>query len=161
MSHTHRPLKQIEADIRSAMDALANAPSEAAAAEAYRALGSNLADYLHRANDMNREHWRLRETALKQAQTIADFDIDEITGRTGGPGPSEHHLHNIQFPDVLTVESAPALCIVRLSYGLLNLNHIVELDVKSRTLFTTAGTRTLQAEDVRVIIHHLKLYPAK
>lgn len=155
-----RPLKHIENDIKASLAETASAETEEAAALSFNKLSHHLHAYLERANELNREHWKLRDVALKQATTIARHDLDEIGSRAGEPAPGEAHFH-FQQEEVLTVQNSMDFFFIRLSYGLINIRHIVELDVKAKTLYTSTSTRHISADDVRTLIYHLKLYQAK
>jgi hypothetical protein len=156
----HLPLNQIEQDIRQCLTATANAETEQAAATAFKQLNSHISQYILQATNMNREHWQLRDVALKQATTIATHDLDQIGARVGESAPPETHLYLSQ-PETVTVLNPPDFFFIRLSYGLINIRHVVELDVKSKTLHTINSTRHLSADDVRTLLYHLKLYAAK
>ena len=152
-----RPLKHIEQDIRQCLADTASADTEQAAAQAFQQLNHHLAQYLQRANELNREHWKLRDVALKQAQTIATHDLDDIGHKAGESAPGESHVH-FQQPETVSVQQSPDFFFIRLSYGFINIRHITELDVKSKTLRTVNSTRHLSADDVRTLLYHLKLY---
>lgn len=139
------------------MHSLENASDETAAAKAYDLLRSSLNEYFAKAKDINSERWRMRETALKQAQHISEFEMSEIIG--AGEQTSEQHFH-VSQPDVVTVQNSPDFYFIRLSFGLLNIRSINLLDVKSKTLHTTSGTHHLGTEDTRILIAQMKLYPA-
>lgn len=63
------------------------------------------------------------------------------------------------FPDVLTVESAPPVGFVRLSFGLVNLLQVALLDVKAKQLYLVGGiTRNLDRDDVLKLVHWANLY---
>lgn len=160
-ANMYRTLTTIEKDIREALAQTASAETETAAAIAFQALQSHLSEYLQRSGEMNREHWKLRDTALKQALTIAELDLHESGARTGEKAPGEAPQFHIQNPDTITVQNSPDFFFIRLSYGLVNIRHIVELDVKSKTLHTINSNRHLSSDDVRILLYHLKLYEAK
>ncbi len=63
------------------------------------------------------------------------------------------------FPDVLTVDSAPPVGFVRLSFGLVNLLQVALLDVKAKQLYLVGGiTRNLDRDDVLKLVHWANLY---
>ncbi len=160
----YRTLTNIEQDIREALSQTAGAETEAAAAIAFQTLQAHLGEYLQRAGELNREHWKLRDTALKQAQTIAGHDLHESGARAVERAPDElntFQFSTIDFPETLTVQNSPDFFFIRLSYGFVNIRHIVELDVKSKTLHTVNSTRHLCGGDVRILLYHLKQFPAK
>ena len=163
----HRPLKHIENDIRQCLAETAAAETEQAAAQSFQSLTHHLNAFITRANEMNREHWKLRDTALKQATTIATHDLDEIGHRVGESAPSESHFpayrtgRHSQQPETLTVQNSPDFFFIRLSHGFINIRHIVDLDVTAKTLYTVNSTRHLSADDVRTLLYHIKLYQAK
>lgn len=157
----HRPLKHIEKDIKQCLAETAAAETEQAAAESFQQLTHHLKAFIARANEMNKEHWKLRDTALKQAQTIATHDLEGLGyGSIGESAPSESHFYS-NLPETLTVQNSPDFFFIRLSYGFINIRHIVDFDVKAKTLYTVNSTRHLSDDDVLKLLYHIKLYQAK
>ena len=76
------------------MSALEAAGDENSAATAYQRLKSDMSEYLAKAREMNQEHWKLRDTTIKQAKTIALHDLSEFgINRVGEQAPGESHFH--------------------------------------------------------------------
>ncbi len=157
-TNRHRTLPTVEQDIRSAMAALEAAEDEKAAARAYARLHHNTSEYIRRSGDLRSEYYRLRNTVTRQAKDISQLAIEAVIGEAAPSEPTDQAYTSIHQPEVVAIEAAPDFFFIRLSYGFINIRHIVELDVKARTLFTTSGTRNLQPDDVRILVHHLKLY---
>ncbi|HFA48065.1 MAG TPA: hypothetical protein ENJ95_03495 [Bacteroidetes bacterium] len=157
----YRTLKNIEADLSKAMAQMESAPDENTAAQAYHNLRNFMREYISEAEKTNKERWNLRNTTIRQAKTIAAHDLDQLgAAATQAPSTSQQHF-NFSQPDTITVQNSPDFFFIRLSYGLINIRHIVELDVNARTLHTTQSSRqNLSKEDVLKLIALLKLYPS-
>jgi len=64
----------------------------------------------------------------------------------------------IAIPDVMAMDTRPNIHTIRLSFGLINLDHVGMLDVKERTLLIQGHQRKLDAVDVRRLVAAMKLY---
>lgn len=157
MGKNYQSLNQLEADIRRHTSAVTEATDETSAARSFRALQAAQEAYLAKAKEINRERWKTRETVLKQAKQIGEFELTELTG--AGERTDEQHFH-VRQPDVLTVQQSPDFYFIRLSFGLLNIRSIDLLHVKSKTLHLNSGTINLSAADTRILVAQMKLYPA-
>ncbi len=148
----------MDQEIRALLSEMESAADEESAALAYRSLKSCIENYLVNTELWKEELFRLKNTIARQAKDITELSIEAAMG---GPAPGESPtIHNSppQNPEVLTVQNTPDFFFIRLSYGLVNIRHIVELDAHSRTLFTTQGTRNLLDKDVQTLLFHLNLY---
>ncbi len=69
------------------------------------------------------------------------------------------NLSPIERPDVMTVETAPQVGFVKLSFGFVNLLQVALLDVSAKQLYLVGGVmRSLDREDVVKLVYHTKLY---
>lgn len=154
---TYRTTQAIEQGIRQSLAEMEAAADETQAAQAYQKLKSDIGDFLRRSAELREENFRLRNTVTRQANNISELSIEAAIGEAAPSDPRQQHF-TIHEPDTITVQNSPDFFFVKLSYGLLNIRHIVELDVQSKTLFTTTGTRNLHADDIRTLLFHLKMY---
>ncbi len=121
-------------------------------------LRATINEHIDRNRDLREEWYRQRNTIARQAATIAETELDAIVGeRAPVPGESAQP-HTPQFPDVVTIDSAPNCLFLPLSYGYINLLHITELDLNAKMMFTTHGSRNLSEADARKLAWYLKLY---
>ncbi len=157
MTHT-KPLPRLEADIEELLLAIESADDPT---QPFAALKAAIQEYKSRSRDLREEWYKQRNTISRQAATIAENEIDLLAGHRAPTPPESQPAYIQTTPDVIAIEGAPNCLFVRLSHGFTNLLQIVDLDVKARTLFTTAGTRTLTDDDTRKLIFHLKLYSTK
>lgn len=106
--------------------------------------------------------WNIAQEELHANQRRGDYrpapaasvEVHEKTVRVAGPDV------NVNMPDVMVgVERAP-LNVVRLSFGLINLNLIALLDVKSRQVYFFGMVRSLEREDVVTLVYWMKIYEA-
>ena len=155
----------IEQELRRSLAAMEAASDETAAAKAYSSLKSGIETFILRTAELRNEFYKIKNTVTQQAHTLAEIELAETIGLSSRPAgekaPGEaKNLQTIapDFPETLTIQQSPDFFFIRLSYGLVNIRHIVELDVKSKTLHTVNSTRHLAAGDVRILLFHLKMY---
>jgi hypothetical protein len=152
-------LPKLENDIEALVEAIEQADDPT---DAFRQLKEALHEYKARSRDIREDWYRQRNTISRQAATIAESEIDLLAGhRAPTPGEGQPPQLHTAAPDVIAIEKAPECLFVKTSYGFTNLLHVVGLDVKARTLFTTSGTRSLTDEDTRTFIYHLKNHCAR
>ncbi len=154
-----KPHFAIENDIKQALQVIENAKSEKDTANAYNALKSHINAYINQSKALKKQYHSQQNTITHQAKKLSDIEIDfELgEGRTDQPTAAPQ-TPQVKFPDLITVQNNPDFFFIRLSYGFINIRHVIELDVKSQTLFTATGTRNLTKEDTQILIHHIKLY---
>lgn len=146
-----------EHELRRALAEMEAAQDETAAAQAYAFLKTSVDSYLRRSSELREEYYRLKSTVTRQAHRLAEIDLTSVTGEKA-PEETKTSAAAVDFPETITVQQSPDFFFIELSYGLVNIRHIVELDVNSKTLFTVSGTRNLHADDIRKLIFHLKMY---
>lgn len=157
---TYRTTQAIEQDIRRSLAEMEAAADETQAAQAYQNLKSDIGDFLCRSAELREEYFRLKNTVTRQAKDITELELETAIGEAA-PGEQQPQHSTIHGADIFTVQNSPDFFFIKLSYGLINIRHIVELDVKAKTLYTANSTRHLGAGDVRSLLYHLKLYAAK
>lgn len=153
----HRTIPVIEQELRQSLTAMEAANDETSAAQAYTSLKSNLEDFIRKTAELRNEYFKIKNTVTQQAHTLAEIELVETIGEKA-PGEATPHPPVYEIPETITVQNSPDFFFIRLSYGFVNIRHIVELDVKSRTLHTLNSNRHLSGEDVRTLLFHLKMF---
>jgi hypothetical protein len=152
---THKTIQQLEAEIAGLVAQVETADDPNVP---FAKLRAALKEHIDRNRNLREEWYQQRNTIARQAARIADTELDALIGeRAPVPGESAQPP-SPQFPDVLTIDSAPNCLFLPLSYGYINLLHITELDLNARMMFTTHGSRNLSEADARKIAWYLKLY---
>ncbi len=157
-NYSQKSFPAIEQGIRSSLAGMEAAADEMQAAQAYQNLKSQVEGFLVRYAELKEDYYKLRHTVARQANDISSLALE--SAGEAAPGEPQPHCFHAHEPDTVTVQNSPDFFFVRLSYGLLNIRHVVELDTNSQTLFTTQGTRNLQEADMLRLRATLNLYLA-
>lgn len=158
MSQPTTPLPKLEADLERLLSAIESADDPT---EAFAQFKTRFAEYRSRSADLREDWYRQRNTIQRQAQTIAEAEIDELTGERAPHSHETAPSLSVNLPEILAIETAPNCLFCRLSFGYVNLLQIALLDVPARQLYLTSGAmRNLETADLQILIFQLQLYPA-
>lgn len=143
-------------EIREAMQTMKEADTETEAAKAFQSLETAIGEYVPRSADMQQQFYRQRAALARQAAQIEDLQFERVIGTR-----QDHHLPVPAAPSTqpeILISPTPQVFFVRLSFGFVALQHIITLNVKSKTLYTAQGTQSLTADDVRTLIPQMKMH---
>ncbi|RMF19781.1 MAG: hypothetical protein D6765_17590 [Bacteroidetes bacterium] len=149
-------IPQIENRIRSDLLRLDQATTEAEAQEAFQALKTHLEELLNSARTLRDEFFKQRNTLARQANKIADLELDQLAQPNPAP-PKTYPSPDFTLPETLTVTTNPDFFFIPIQSGRVNIRHIAFLDPHTNTLYLSGGiVRQLSPQDVRKLNFHLQ-----